>query len=146
MSAAPQRSEFPVLIEWPVQWGDQDLYGHVNNTLSIRWFESGRIAYLERIGFDRWLAAHRIGPILAAVHCNYRRQIRYPDTIEIGTRVTKIGRTSVTIAHAIWSKTQDALVSDGDSTVVCFHYDDQKPTPIPDELRQAIAELEGRTF
>ena len=147
MSETPASPEhFPVIISWPVQWGDQDLYGHVNNTIYIRWFETGRIAYLERIGFDAWLAAHRIGPILAAVKCNFRQQLRYPDTVKVGSRVTRIGRTSVTMEHTIWSESKNILIADGDSTVVSFHYDQQTPTPVPVEIRAAIEELEGRTF
>jgi acyl-CoA thioester hydrolase len=147
MSDSPQSpAQFPVVISWPVQWGDQDLYGHVNNTIYLRWFETGRIAYLEKIGFDAWLAAHRIGPILAAVKCNFRQQLRYPDTVKIGSRITRIGRTSVTMEHAIWSETKKMLVADGDSTVVSFHYDLQTPTPVPAEIRAAIEQLEGQTF
>ncbi len=145
-TSSPLPGQFPVVISWPVQWGDQDLYGHVNNTIFVRWFETGRIAYLERIGFDAWLVAHRIGPILAAVKCNFRQQLRYPDTVRIGSRITRIGRTSVTMEHAIWSDSRDTIVADGDSTVVSFHYDHQLPTPVPAEIRAAIEQLEGRSF
>jgi len=137
---------FPVVIPWPVQWGDQDLYGHVNNTIYLRWFETGRIAYLEKIGFDAWLVTHRIGPILAAVKCNFRQQLRYPDTIRIGSRITRIGQTSVTMEHAIWSENKNIVVADGDSTVVSFHYDQQSPVPVPAEIRAAIEKLEGKSF
>ena len=33
-------ADFPVLIAWPVQWGDMDAFQHVNNTVYFRWFES----------------------------------------------------------------------------------------------------------
>jgi acyl-CoA thioester hydrolase len=145
-NALPSFDQFPVFISWPVQWGDQDLYGHVNNTIYLRWFETGRIAYLEKIGFDAWLAQHRIGPILAAVKCNFRQQLRYPDTVRIGSRIARIGRTSVTMEHAIWSESKQILVADGDSTVVSFHYDQQMPTPVPAEIRAAIEQLEGKSF
>ena len=41
-----------------------------------------------------------LGPILATINCNYRQPLNYPDTVHIGTRVTKIGNSSLTIAHA----------------------------------------------
>ena len=44
---------FRVLLDWPVQWGDQDLFGHVNNTVYFRWFETARVDYLNRIGLAR---------------------------------------------------------------------------------------------
>ncbi len=43
-------SEFQVVTELPVQWGDQDAFQHVNNTVHLRWYESGRIDYLMRTG------------------------------------------------------------------------------------------------
>ena len=137
---------FPVVISWPVQWGDQDAFGHVNNTVCLRWFESGRIAYFERLGLGHALSGTGLGPILAAINCNYRRPLNYPDTVHIGTRVTKIGRSSVTIAQVVFSECLQLLAADGDSVVVMFNYDTQKPSRVPDNLRAAIATLEGRTF
>ncbi len=61
-----------------------------------------------------------------------------PDTVRIGSRITRIGRTSVTMEHAIWSESKQILVADGDSTVVSFQYDQQTPTPVPAEIRAAI--------
>ena len=46
--------------------------------------------------------------------------------------------------HALWSQRQAALVADGDSTIVSFDYNAQRPIPVPDSIRQAIEQLEGR--
>jgi acyl-CoA thioester hydrolase len=137
-------SDFPVSIALPVQWGEQDMFGHVNNAVYFRWFESARIAYLERIGLSDLMMENKIGPILAAIGCNYRRQLTYPDTVEIGAMVIKLGRTSVTMAHGLFSRRQQALVADGQSTIVCFDYAVQQPTPIPPQIRLAIERLEGQ--
>src|SRR5947209_15630375 len=88
---------FPVVLTVAVQWGDQDAFGHVNNTVYFRWFESARIAYCARLGLSGSRAA--IGPILASITCHYRRQLTFPDTVRIGARVTRIGRTSLTMEH-----------------------------------------------
>ena len=138
--------DHPVVISWPVQWGDQDLFGHVNNTVYFRWYESARIAYLDRIGVSEMMNRDRVGPILAAISCNYRRQLNFPDTVEIGSRITRIGRSSATMTHAIWSREQRVLVADGESTIVMFDYQAQRPVPVPDAIRQAIENLEGRTL
>jgi acyl-CoA thioester hydrolase len=127
----------------PVQWGEQDLFGHVNNTVYFRWFESARIAYLERIGLSQLMERERIGPILAAISCNYRRQLTYPDTVEVGSRITRIGRTSMTMAHALRSRRQEAIVADGESTIVAFDYRAQCPIVVPEEIRAAIEKAEG---
>src|ERR1700716_1852779 len=100
MDAEPL-SAFPVVIQLPVQWGDQDAFGHVNNTVYFRWFESARIAYLDRIGLSEMMTAAKVGPILASISCDYRRQITYPESVIVGAKVTRIGRTSITIEHEL---------------------------------------------
>ena len=142
---------FPALIQLPVQWGDQDAFGHVNNIVYFRWFESARIAYLERIGLgDKHAGAldagENVGPILAAIGCNYRRQIKYPDTVIAGARITRIGRSSFTMSHVVWSGTHQAVAADGESTVVVFDYTANQPKRVPDEFRVLIEKLEGRKF
>src|SRR5436309_7666081 len=105
-------SVFATTLSWPVQWGDQDAYQHVNNTVYFRWFESARIEYTRRLGLADSMRTKRIGPILAAISCDYRRQINYPDTVHIGTRVTKIGRTSFVMEHALVSAAGRALAAE----------------------------------
>jgi len=136
--------EFPVTISQPVQWGEQDGFGHVNNMHFIRWFESARIAYLTKC--DVPLTTDGVGPILAAVSCNYRRQVKYPDTVTVGARVTKIGTTSISIEHKAWSNAQNAVVAEGDSTVVMFDYENQIPIAVTDALRSKIEDLECKSF
>jgi len=139
--------QFRVFLDWPVQWGDQDLFGHVNNIVYFRWFESARVEYLNRLGFARLHGDEDHGPIIAHLACNFRRQLEFPDTVRIGTRVTRLGHTSFAVEHGIWSTSKGGtLVADGNSTIVFFDYSNQKPTRVPDEIRRKIEELEGRKF
>jgi len=134
-------ASFPVAITLPVQWGDQDAIGHVNNTTFIRWFESARIAYLERV---QVMHAEPVGPILAAVHCNFRQQVKYPCDVVIGARVAKTGRTSLSMQHAVFlAGDANLLLADGDSVVVMFNYETNQPVELPATLRESIAQLEG---
>ena len=137
---------FPTVMHLPVQWGDMDSYQHVNNVVYFRWFESARIAYLEQIGLKDMYHSAGIGPILAAIGCNYRRQLTYPDTVAVGARISRIGRTSFEMEHVLYSAAQDAVIADGKSTIVTFDYKLQKPTPVPDEMRAKIEQIEGRSF
>lgn len=137
---------FPVIIEVPIWWGDQDAFGHVNNTVPLRWFESARIAYSSRVGLSDLMPTHRIGPILASITANYRKQLRFPDTVLVGARITRIGRTSLTMDHAVISRDQRALAVDGTSTLVVFDYARNSPEPVPAAIRLAIETLEARAF
>jgi acyl-CoA thioester hydrolase len=140
---AAELAEFPVVIRWPVQWGDQDPFGHVNNTIYFRWCESARLAYTARLGLAD--TPSNIGPILASIGCNFRRQLKFPDHVQIGARITRLGNSSLTMAHAIYSESLRAIAADGDSTLVVFDYQRQRPCPIPAEIRRAIEELERGT-
>ena len=135
---------YPVVLVVPVQWGDQDAFGHVNNTVYFRWYESARIAYLERLEMADKHSALGLGPILAAIGSNYRRQVRWPDRVVVGTRVTRIGRTSLVMEHAVWSTAQQAIVADGHSTVVVFDYVAHQKREVPQSVRATIEQLEGR--
>ena len=142
--SADNLGEFPVTISIPIQWGDQDAFGHVNNTCHIRWFESARVEYIQKCGLTMMIESGGVGPILASITCNYRRQMEYPDTIQIGARVSRIGRSSMTMEHAVFSETQNTITADGHSVVVVFDYAANRPTRVPDEIRQAIEKLEGK--
>ena len=128
----------------PCKWGDQDAFSHVNNTVYFRWFESGRIAYFERLGLAHTLSDGGLGPILAAINCNFRRPIGYPDTVHIGTRITKVGNSSLTIAQTVFSERLLTIAAEGDSVMVLFNYRAQKSIRVPDDLRSKIATVERR--
>ncbi|MBS0264739.1 MAG: acyl-CoA thioesterase [Planctomycetes bacterium] len=138
------KAGFHVWITLPIQWGDQDAFQHVNNTVYIRWFESARIAYGDRAGLELQVADRKIGPILAAISCNYRRQLTFPDTVHIGARVTRIGNSSLKMEHRVISEALGAVAAEGDSTLVAFDYTGQTPVPVPDIVRAAIAQIEGQ--
>jgi acyl-CoA thioester hydrolase len=101
---------------------------------------------LEQIGLKAMYHGAGIGPILASIGCNYRRQLTYPDTVSVGARISRIGRTSFEMEHVLFSTAQQAVVADGKSTIVTFDYKAQKPIPVPDDIRAAIAKIEGRAL
>lgn len=136
-------ADYPVVVAVPVQWGDQDAFGHVNNTLPLRWFETSRVALLEQCGLGHLMSGDGLGPIVASITCNYRRQVVYPDTVLIATKVGEIGRTRLILTHAVYSQAQQALTTDGQTVIVFFDYDAQRPRRIPDEVRDKLAALEG---
>jgi acyl-CoA thioester hydrolase len=119
-----------------------DSFGHVNNTLYLRWAESARIDYFIRARL--WVPAEPLvtGPILAALSCNYRIPVEFPDTVHIGTRVTHMGNSSFKMSHVIVSTAHQAVAADLDSTLVFYNYTQSKPTRLPDELRDLITTLE----
>jgi acyl-CoA thioester hydrolase len=140
----PDLAAHPVIFAVPVQWGDQDAFGHVNNVVYFRWFESARVEYLNRAGLSSLMAGSGTGPILASIQCDYRRQLNYPDTLHVSASITSIGRTSMRMSHLAYSVSQQAVVAEGNSVIVCFDYASQRPTPVPADVRGKIEQLEGR--
>lgn len=134
----------PMAILLPVQWGDQDAFEHVNNVVYYRWMESARIEYFRQAGLGSRVSPEGVGPILASLKCDFRRQLNYPDSVLVSASITSIGRTSLKMAHLVYSTTQQAIVAEGDSVVVMFDYNVQRPTPVADDVRARINAFEGR--
>jgi len=136
-------ADHPLILTWPVQWGDQDAFGHVNNVVYFRWMESARIEYFRRSGLGT-IDNTGVGPILATIKCDFRRQLKYPDTLLISGSILSIGRTSMKMAHRVYSETHRAIAAEGDSVLVFFDYRSQRPAVVPDNVRAAIDAFEGR--
>jgi acyl-CoA thioester hydrolase len=143
-SAAPDSAAYPVSITLPVQWGDQDAFGHVNNVVYFRWMESARIDYFRRIALGTAVSKDGAGPILASIKCDFRRQLAYPDTLFVSASIASIGRTSMKMVHRVYSTAQQAVAAEGDSVIVMFDYQTQRPILVADEIRAKIDSLEGR--
>ena len=139
----PGLTGFPHVISLPLQWGDHDAFGHVNNTVYIRWAESARVEYMVQAGMWPPLPPSGVGPILASIKCDYRLPLTHPDTVHIGTKVSRIGNSSLSMDHVIVSHNANAVAAEIESTIVMLDYSIQKPVRVPDEIRRAIATIEG---
>ena len=132
---------YPVVISIPVAWGEQDAFGHVNNIYYFRWCETARIEFGERIGLLGMHQEHNIGPIMAHIGCNFRQPVVHPDTVRVGSRITRVGRTSMTMEHVIVSD-KLGVVADASSVLVLYDYASRKPHPIPEAMRRAVDALQ----
>lgn len=132
---------FPVTIELPVQWGEMDSFGHVNNVAYLRWFESARIAYFERVNI--LAAMPRLGPILARQSIDYRLPLHYPDRVFVSCGVSAIGATSFQLKLRLRSQARDAVAAESDAVIVMFDYEAGRKATIAPKLRAAIEELQA---
>ena len=135
---------FPVVIEIPVAWGEMDAFQHVNNIVYLRYFESVRIAYFERLGFMDIMDQTGIGPILAETRCRYRKPLTYPDTLSVGARVSELGEDCFVIQHRVVSHKLGAVAAEGEGTLVAYNYREKHKSALPDEVRRRIRELESQ--
>lgn len=136
--------DFPVVITLPVAWGEMDAFGHVNNIVYFRYFESARIAYLDAIGFRGDAASGGIGPILASTHCRFRRPLTYPDTVRVGARTTDMADDRFTMEYRIVRESGGDIAAEGGGVIVAYDYVNTTKTTLPHAVCERIAEVERR--
>ncbi|MEE3190542.1 MAG: thioesterase family protein, partial [Pseudomonadota bacterium] len=112
----------------------------VNNVTYYSYFDSAVNRHLiEEGGLDIHDA-----PIVGFVvnsHCNYLAPIAYPDAIEVGLRVNKLGNSSVTYGVAIFKEGEDQACAFGDFIHVFVERAANKSVPIPEPIRNALSQL-----
>jgi acyl-CoA thioester hydrolase len=136
--------DYPVVIDIPIAWGEMDALNHVNNIVYFRYFESVRVAYLERIGFIAPAGNAEIGPILAATKCRYRIPLTYPDRIKVGARVGRIQEDRFFMDYAVVSERHGKIAAEGEAEIVAYDYRNLVKAAIPDAVAARIAEVENR--
>jgi len=139
---------FPVQVELPVIWGQMDAFQHVNNTEYFRFFETGRIAYFERMNMDEIMRELGVGPILAATNCSFRIPLVYPDTVAIGTRTSQLEleKNRLLMEYSVVSRQHDKVAAIGMGTIVAFNYQTKQRADIPSEWLDAVASIEGKSI
>ena len=135
---------YPVVVTFPVAWGEMDSFCHVNNTVYFRYFENARLEYFRRMGWFEYQKETDIGPILHSTQARFRKPLTYPDTVSAAVRIASIAEDRFTMEYRVVSHQLNAVAADGQGIIVAYHYREGKKVPIPDELRRRIAELEAQ--
>jgi acyl-CoA thioester hydrolase len=118
----------PHRIEIQVRFADTDAVGHINNATYATWSELARLRFLQESGNppDNFILAH--------LSIDFRRQVDYADRVEVESRITAIGRSSITIAQVVLAG--DAVAAEIKSVIVSFDYQAQRTVPIPPAFRE----------
>jgi len=132
-------------IEIPVAWGEQDAFGHLNNAVFFRYFESVRMHYLDRIGVLRSHNEQGLGVILATTTCDFKKPVEWPARLTVRCGCTAVGNTSFTMAYEITDE-GGSVVATGTSVQVMYDYKQGRKARIPDPIRAAIASVQGGSF
>ncbi|WP_268798956.1 acyl-CoA thioesterase [Pseudomonas huanghezhanensis] len=136
----PQRADFPHFQTITTRWHDNDIYGHVNNVTYYSFFDSAVNTYLiERGGLDIHNGA--VVGFVVSSSCDYFASIAYPEVIEVGLRVGKLGNSSVQYELAVFKAGEDDACAAGRFVHVFVDRASNQPVPIPGALREAMALL-----
>jgi acyl-CoA thioester hydrolase len=133
---------YPVVIEFPVAWGEMDAMGHVNNIVYFRYFESARIAYFEKMDMMGYMTQTGIGPILATTSCKFKIPLSYPDTVMIGARVVSVEEDRFSMYYIAVSRRHQKAAAEGDGVIVTFNYREGTKVPVPEAVKQKIIGIE----
>jgi len=132
----PKLDQFPGRTMDVIRFGDLDPQGHVNNSVFATFFETGRVAFLREPG--NVLSPPGTTSVLARLDINFLKELHWPGSVEIGTGVAEIGRSSFTFLQAIFHK--GACAATGRATMVMIDAATRKARPLPAE---AITRLEA---
>lgn len=139
-SAAPTRDDYRVFYPITTRWADNDIYGHVNNVTYYSYFDSAANRYLiEQGGLD--ISDSSIVGYVVNSGCEYHAPIAYPDEIEAGLRVDRLGGSSVQYGIAIFRTGEASAVAHGHFVHVFVDRETDKSTPIPECLRAALEKI-----
>ncbi len=132
-----KRNEYPFIFPIQTRWADNDIYGHVNNVTYYSYFDTAANALLiQKTGFD----IHN-SPIVGLVvnsSCNFLQELTYPEIIEVGVSIIKIGNSSLTYDLAIFKQGQQEASAQGQFVHVFVERETKKSTSIPQEMRDAL--------
>ncbi|MBP2018787.1 acyl-CoA thioester hydrolase [Symbiobacterium terraclitae] len=134
---------FRFTFEQQVVFRDIDMLGHVNNAVYATYFETARVEYLHNLTAD---LETLVTFILAEITITYKSPAYLRERLVIGLRVTEIGNSSMVFEGRIVEKETGRLVATSRAVLVHFDYKNQRPVPVPAELRARIGRFEGREF
>jgi len=126
----------------PTRWSDNDLYGHINNTVYYGWFDTAVNAWLIEARLLDLESGDPIG-LVVETGCRYARPLAYPETVEVGLAVERLGASSVRYRLGVFAKGEAEASAEGFFVHVYVARETRRPVPLPEEWRSALAELQS---
>lgn len=139
--AAPDhRSTYRVYRSISTRWMDNDVYGHVNNVVYYSWFDTAVNAHLIEQGALDIHHGEVIG-LVVETQCNYFAPLAFPQTIEAGIRVAKLGSSSVRYEVGLFAQGEALCAARGHFVHVYVDRQTRRPTPLPTHLKTTLENL-----
>jgi acyl-CoA thioester hydrolase len=143
-TARPQaetRSAFKVFRRIDTRWMDNDVYGHVNNVVYYSWFDTAVNAYLIEQGALDMHHGETIGLVIET-QCNYFAPLAFPQIIEAGIRVAKMGNSSVRYEIGLFAQGEDLCAARGHFVHVYVDKENRRPVKaLPPQLQTVLETL-----
>jgi acyl-CoA thioester hydrolase len=124
----------------PTRWADNDAYGHVNNVVHYGWFDTAVNAWLVEAGLLDIEHGDPIG-LVVETRCAYFAALAFPQAVEVGIAVARLGNSSVTYHLGIFPEGEGNAAAEGEFTHVYVDRAHRKPTKLPDAWRAKLGSL-----
>ncbi|MDR5737944.1 thioesterase family protein [Caballeronia sp. LZ016] len=134
------RADYPHFLSISTRWSDNDVYGHVNNVVYYSYFDTVVNEYLLRAGVLDFTEGETIG-LVVETRCNFFASVVFPQRIDAGLRVEKLGNTSVRYEVAIFAEDSDQAAAQGHFVHVYVDRETRRPVPLPAPLVDALKPL-----
>ena len=134
---AKPRSAFRHFASFDTRWRDNDRYGHLNNAIYYELFDSA----INQLLIDHGLLDFEAGDhvfLVAASGCHYFSEVAYPDKLEIGLAISRLGNSAVTYDLGLFKKGADHTAATGFFVHVHVTRDSYRPVPIPPQYRDVF--------
>ena len=135
-----QRAAFKLFRPITTRWMDNDAYGHVNNVVYYSWFDTAVNAYLVEQGVLDVEHGQTIGLVIET-QCNYFAPLAFPQTIEAGICVAKIGSSSVRYEVGLFAQGAPTTAAHGHFVHVYVDRQTRRPVPLPAALKTVLEGL-----
>lgn len=123
------------------RWMDNDAYGHVNNVVYYSWFDTAVNAHLIEQGVLDIHGGETIGLVIET-QCNYFAPVAFPQVVEAGLRVAKIGKSSVRYEVGLFLQGEPLTVAKGHFVHVYVDRAQRRPTELPASLKKVLEALQ----
>ena len=122
------------------RWADNDAYGHVNNVVYYAYFDSVVNRTLIEAGALDVEKSAVIG-LVVETHCNYFSPLSFPQAVDAGLRVARIGGSSVRYQIGLFAAGEALTAAHGHFIHVYVDRSSRRPTPLPERLLNVLQEL-----
>ncbi len=122
------------------RWGDNDAYGHVNNTVYHAWFDSAVNQWLVGQGLLDIVAGDPIGLVVETA-CRYVSPLQFPGKVEVGIALDALGRSSVTYRLGVFKAGTSVASAEGHFTHVYVGRESRRPVALPEAWRVRLETL-----
>ena len=133
----PIRSDYSYFLPIQTRWSDNDRYGHVNNVVYYAYFDTIANQFLIEEG-DLDIHSGKVIGYVVNSQCQYVKGVSFPNQLEGGFRVNRIGNSSVEYGIAIFKADEEQVAAYGTFTHVFVDRESEKPTAIPVPIRRAL--------